>query len=528
MRLHPEVHRGVGAPRAPRLGEARGVARCDRSAASRQRPPQAEVAGGEGVRLAARTHRHVLGRPLADAGDLAELARERLRAARRLEIELTRCDGARQRLQRCRARPRQSDRGEVGPRERLGSREQVAQAGAARGAERLAEARGQAARQRAGAAHRHLLAEHGPHRHLEGLPGARHAQPGPPRQRRGQRRMARQLRGDRDRIGIEVEQAPRHRHDLMYPVEGRQPHREQELAGAGHRPHLERTEPGAEADRAPVRLALDLFDAGCGAQRQEVEQRAPVERRAERQPQRQGRLRRRRGAARAQRRRGGGEAGAHRVVELPHAREARREGDLGQRQVALVEQAARQVGAARPRDRSGCHTEMSRKQPRQMARPDAEPRREGLEIVVVEGARRDQPQRARHQRRAARPGRRARGGLGSAAPACPEAGALRGRRAREESHVLAARSARRADRPAVDAGGHDAGEEAPVEAAVARQQRPVAAVGVERGVGHDRTLPQRRRPGSQDSDVTGRQLASAPRARRRGHRGRGSARRRGV
>ena len=422
-------------------------------------------------------------------------------SARGLEVECAPCDGLRQRSQRGRARARQTDRARVRHGQRLGPREQVGQARARRVAERLTEAGGKPAGQRGGAAHRDLLAEQGAHGDLERVPRPRHAQTGVLRNERAQGAIARELRLDRERIGVEVEESAGARHDLVYAVEGRQPHRELELAGTGDRPHLERTEPRAEPDRASIRVAVDLLHAGCRARREEAEQRGPVERRPEGKPHRQRGGARGPGAPPPQRRRRGAEGRAHGVVELPHAGEACGERDLRQPQIALVEEAPGQVGAACPRDRAGSDTQMRREEPRQVTRADAESRREALEIVAVEASGGDEAQRARHQGGAADPGRGAGGGLRPAAPAGAEAGALGRGGAGEEAHVLAPGRARRADRPAVDPRRQDAGEEVAVEAAVAREQRSVAARLVEPVLVHARTLPGSPPRRSQDSDM---------------------------
>ena len=70
--------------------------------------------------------------------------------------------------------------------------------------------------------------------------------------------------------------------------------------------------------------------------------------------------------------------------------------------------------------------------------------------------------------------------LGTAAQAGPEAGLLGFLRRAEEAAVDLLRRLRRADRPAVDAGGGHADEEHAVEAGVARGQRGVRASGVVR------------------------------------------------
>src|SRR5207248_2116995 len=93
------------------------------------------------------------------------------------------------------------------------------------------------------------------------------------------------------------------------------------------------------------------------------------------------------------------------------------------------------------------------------------------------------------------------------------------RRVREEAAVLALGRAHTADRPAIDAGRRDAGEEASVEAGVAGLQREIAGIGR-----HDAILGSRRskarrfrtcpwRPGKQKIDLECR-AATKPESRR--------------
>ena len=101
----------------------------------------------------------------------------------------------------------------------------------------------------------------------------------------------------------------------------------------------------------------------------------------------------------------------------------------------------------------------------------------------------DEHQRARHRVRGAVPGAARRRGLGPAAPARAKAGGLRRGGGRIEADVLAPRRPRRADRPAIDAGRPDPGEEAAIKAGIPRRDRPVAGVEIETHGGE--TAPQR-------------------------------------
>src|ERR1051326_623110 len=65
----PEIHGGVGTPWPPAFRPHLQISRplqADRS-------QEAEIAGGESIRLAHRPHGHVLHSPLANPGDLTEL-----------------------------------------------------------------------------------------------------------------------------------------------------------------------------------------------------------------------------------------------------------------------------------------------------------------------------------------------------------------------------------------------------------------------------------------------------------------------
>src|SRR5438552_4182452 len=81
-RRGPEVDGRVGAKRAPRLRPGGELALGERRAVAR-RAPEAEVSGGERVRLVERAERDVVRRPRADAGELREAGDVRVEVARR-------------------------------------------------------------------------------------------------------------------------------------------------------------------------------------------------------------------------------------------------------------------------------------------------------------------------------------------------------------------------------------------------------------------------------------------------------------
>ena len=114
----------------------------------------------------------------------------------------------------------------------------------------------------------------------------------------------------------------------------------------------------------------------------------------------------------------------------------------------------------------------------QLARADAGPGGQRVQVAVVQRAQLDQLQRARHA--GGQPRRGAGGGrdFRAAAQAGMEAGLPRPRPWRRRRHCATGR-ARRTDRTAVDARGLDRGEEASVVAGVAHADGAVAGVVIE-------------------------------------------------
>ena len=106
--------------------------------------------------------------------------------------------------------------------------------------------------------------------------------------------------------------------------------------------------------------------------------------------------------------------------------------------------------------------------------------------LAVECALGDQRQRAAHRVGGAAPEGEVGRDLGPAAQAGPEPRLLRGRGRGEEAAVLELGQARRADRPAVDAGRGDAHEHTAVEAGVVGLEGAVVGSAVEQF--HDRNL----------------------------------------
>src|SRR5258708_39215789 len=85
----PEMLRGIGAPRTPRLGTVEQIGRRRPRAVDRRAAQQADIGSGKGVGLAQGAQRDVMRRPLADAADRAQ-PRDRLvdRAERAEELRV--------------------------------------------------------------------------------------------------------------------------------------------------------------------------------------------------------------------------------------------------------------------------------------------------------------------------------------------------------------------------------------------------------------------------------------------------------
>ena len=239
-----------------------------------------------------------------------------------------------------------------------------------------------------------------------------------------------------------------------------------------------------ERDGAAVAILGDDLDPRDRAPAQEVQHRRPIVRRVIAQQQRDLAARPGRhvfGARAPQCARRAAEQRLKRLVEAADAAEAGGEGDLGHRQLGLVDELLGQQHAAGLRDGDRRGAEMLLEQPPQMALADAEPLGESIERRLVERAELDQRQRARHGVGGAAPGAEIGRGLGPAAQAGAEAGFLCRGGGRKEGHILFARRARRADRPAIDAGRLHAGEEPAVEARIALRDGAIAGIVIEIG-----------------------------------------------
>ena len=163
-----------------------------------------------------------------------------------------------------------------------------------------------------------------------------------------------------------------HVHQLL-PV--REVRAEQKVVVAARR-DLEHAGVVADDDRAAVRAPGDLLDAGDGACREVGGHRVPVERAAERKAQQQAPV----GdqtvgfpAPRAKLARRLPEDLATRAVELAQAAEARGVGDLGDREIGVVEQPPREVRPGRARQPVGGDSHVRLEQASKVSGRDTKP-----------------------------------------------------------------------------------------------------------------------------------------------------------
>ena len=346
--------------------------------------------------------------------------------------------------------------------------------------------------------------------------------------------------GDLAGVGVEVEETPQARDD---GGERRNPGNADgcgEMVAPGDGAHLDDAGNAVELDAAPVMPGADRFDPRDRPRREEGDERIPVVGR------REGELQSDAGGVgmrvpgrpfAPQRARRAMVGAAHGVVEAAKAGETRGERHLGHRERRLVDHLLGEEDAPRPRDRKRRYADVPVEQAPEMTATDPETPGQLLDAGAVERPVGDQGEGARYRARRAAPGGKFRRDLGPAAQTRPEPGRVRRRRAGQEQAVLDLRRARRANRPAVDTGAQDGGEEPSVEAGVAHQQRAVAGVTIEihagilaRPAGKSRRIRTRRRrcrrslaqesisPPPSDS-----RRRPAPRRSRRGSRGRRSS-----
>src|SRR6185437_2145094 len=168
-------------------------------------------------------------------------------------------------------------------------------------------------------------------------------------------------------------------------------------------------------------------------------------------------------------------------IEATDAAEPGGEGDLGKRQIALVDQTLRRLTPMGRGDGAWPGTDMADEEPAKVAGADAEPVRQLRHRAAVEETLIDQPHAAYHRRLSPEPGRAARRRLGPAAQARSETGLLGLRRGAKEDDVLRPRRVHGTDRAAIDPGSANGGEENPVIAAIAGDPRMLADIPVKAG-----------------------------------------------
>ena len=258
----------------------------------------------------------------------------------------------------------------------------------------LHDARGVRARRR----DRDLLAEHRAHGDLGAVDAAGHAQAGA-RARRAARAAGRSRAPLRTAVGSASRSSRRRQRATATP---------RSRTSARRSEHCTQPSPGRElgdrravrqAQRAPVaavgRALLDARDARAGAKNANSAPSSSGARYGESQRDRPGAGGVRLAAPPAQLARREREDLADRVVELPHAREAGRERDLGEAELGRLDQRARRLRALRARERERPGAELGRDEPVELPLAVAEARGESRDAVAVDDAVGDQAHRAR-------------------------------------------------------------------------------------------------------------------------------------
>ena len=268
-------------------------------------------------------------------------------------------------------------------------------------------------------------------------------------------------------VGVQVEQRPRALHrggqiaQVIEPVAG--------LDVIGLRAQLDDPAPVGQAQAAPVATIGGVLDRGRRAQREELEQTAGIERRAEGQAQgeRAAVLRAAVAArARAQLARRRGEHLPDRRVELAHALKARREGHLDDRDTRRLEQDPRRLSALRTREREWPGADDGNELAVDMALAVAEAASEPADAIAVDDAVGNQAHGPPDEIGATVPIGRARGGVGTAALTGAKARSLRSRGGWEEANVLPFGCSRGTAGTTVDAGCAHTAEDPSVEAGI--------------------------------------------------------------
>lgn len=258
-----------------------------------------------------------------------------------------------------------------------------------------------------------------------------------------------------ERVGVEGGDPPGAIDDVDEPLPMRQVRPQYQMVVAPWR-QLEDAWVAVDHDRPAVGAAVHVLHAGDRPPAEVAQHGVPVEEPLEREPQRQpavGHQPVRRPTTRPQLARRGAEGLTARPVELAEAPEARSEGDLGDREIGVVEEPSGEMGTEGSSQGIGRDAQAGREQPVEVTARHPQTGSEMRLRRAVEGAADDEVDSPADQ---VGPARRDRvgGTVRAATPARPVPRRLGRCGEVEPSHVLGQRPAP-APRPAVDARGDD-------------------------------------------------------------------------
>jgi hypothetical protein len=258
----------------PAPGFRRGPAR----GAGGQSAAEDQVGRGPGVGVAQGPHREVLDRPGADPGDGEQgLPGAGRAAAGRGERDPPLRERAGGGLERRDALGGHADRVEVALRDGPGRREYERRLAVARAGDGPADAGGDAAHDRGGGLHGHLLADDRAGDQLERAPRAGDPQARQRLERRGEPGVGPERRVDRVEVGVEVEQRPDPAAERGGVPRGGAPHGHVQPRLLGVVGHGEQAGVAVDLDRAAVPAVVHALDARRGAGVQVADQVRPVQ-----------------------------------------------------------------------------------------------------------------------------------------------------------------------------------------------------------------------------------------------------------
>ena len=442
---------------------------------------QAQVGVRKRVRPRKGAHGDVLRGPFANAGKVAKLPQRSFEAISRFEMQLATLDGLCQKDERFCAPPGDSQLTNVA-RARAGdsrsSWEKIAQrrdGSFDRGAEPGRKPAGQSARASDG----NLLAENRAHCHLETAKTSGNTQAGALLREWAERKT------DGRWIGKQIEEPlDPFQHDGANGNERiGKPHRKH--LSIGLVPDFDKAAVfgilAAYPDRSKVSAVLHGFDLRNRAAREKCEQSFPIKWRTIAESERKfGGIFRRLPAMRfAEFRRSHPVTFLERGVESPETVEAAGQGDRRDRQARVREQLLCEQQALRLPILDGRDAEFILKHPAHLAVRDPHLAGQFLEGMLGEKILADEigggPGKLAADFHGARAGREFR----AAAFAGPEAGHFRLRRMAEETAVFLQRGFHPANGPAINAGGLDGDEKAPVETRVAGRHGPITLLRIQ-------------------------------------------------